>query len=207
MPATAALLAAIAGLPNGAVVLPGLDQGLDDGILARSRTGEHRARRRRPSAIRPEAAAGDAWRGARACRAARGAERLPASPRTLRLRSDAAGDAPTERWSERPALSAGEKDEALGRLALVEASERAGGGARRRSPPAAARRRHRGQVAALVTPDRGLARRVAVELKRWGIEVDDSAGRPLAPTPAGIVARLVAEAALAARRRNRCLRC
>ena len=40
-----------------------------------------------------------------------------------------------------------------------------------------------GRVAALVTPDRGLARRVAVELKRWGIEVDDSAGRPLGRTP------------------------
>src|SRR6185295_4615046 len=42
----------------------------------------------------------------------------------------------------------------------------------------------------------GLARRVAVELKRWKIEVDDSAGRPLARTPPGILARLVAEVAL-----------
>ena len=53
-----------------------------------------------------------------------------------------------------------------------------------------------GAVAALVTPDRGLARRVAVELRRWGIDVDDSAGRPLGRTPPGIFARLVAEVAL-----------
>lgn len=37
--------------------------------------------------------------------------------------------------------------------------------------------------AALVTRDRNLARRVAAELKRWGIDVDDSAGAPLANQP------------------------
>ncbi len=35
------------------------------------------------------------------------------------------------------------------------------------------------KTAALVTPDRNLARRVAGELERWNIKVDDSAGRPL----------------------------
>ncbi len=42
---------------------------------------------------------------------------------------------------------------------------------------------HDGRTAALVTPDRDLARRVAAELRRWGIEVDDSAGQPLLDTP------------------------
>ncbi|MDP6803726.1 MAG: double-strand break repair protein AddB [Rhodospirillales bacterium] len=55
----------------------------------------------------------------------------------------------------------------------------------------------RGRTAALVTPDRDLARRVASELGRWGIEIDDSAGRPLAQTPPGsflrLSARMVAE--------------
>ncbi len=49
-----------------------------------------------------------------------------------------------------------------------------------------------GRTAALVTPDRGLARRVAAELGRWGLEVDDSAGQPLAATPPGVFLRLVA---------------
>ena len=35
------------------------------------------------------------------------------------------------------------------------------------------------KTAALVTPDRNLARRVAAELERWGIKIDDSAGRRL----------------------------
>ena len=50
-----------------------------------------------------------------------------------------------------------------------------------------------GKRAALVTPDRGLARRVAAELKRWDIDVDDSAGQPLDQTPPGAFLRLTAE--------------
>ena len=54
-----------------------------------------------------------------------------------------------------------------------------------------------GARAALVTPDRDLARRVAAELVRHGIVADDSAGEPLGTTPAGaflrMVARMVAE--------------
>ena len=42
-----------------------------------------------------------------------------------------------------------------------------------------------GKTAALVTPDRGLARRVAAHLRRWNIEADDSAGRALSETPPG----------------------
>jgi ATP-dependent helicase/nuclease subunit B len=48
-----------------------------------------------------------------------------------------------------------------------------------------------GASAALVTPDRGLARRVAAELRRWDIDIDDSAGLPLARTPPGTFLRLV----------------
>lgn len=41
------------------------------------------------------------------------------------------------------------------------------------------------RTAALVTPDRGLATRVAAHLKRWGIDADDSAGQPLSHLPPG----------------------
>ena len=49
--------------------------------------------------------------------------------------------------------------------------------------------------AALVTPDRNLARRVAAELARWEVAIDDSAGRPLAHAAAGVFLLLLAEAA------------
>lgn len=46
---------------------------------------------------------------------------------------------------------------------------------------------------ALITPDRGLAGRVAAHLRRWNIEADDTAGRALSQTPAGRVILLLAE--------------
>ena len=54
-----------------------------------------------------------------------------------------------------------------------------------------------GKRAALVTADRDLARRVAAALKRWDIAVDDSAGVPLAETPPGSFLQLLAEAVAA----------
>lgn len=51
------------------------------------------------------------------------------------------------------------------------------------------------KTAALVTPDRALARRVCAELTRWNIEIDDSAGLPLADSEAGRLAQLAAKAA------------
>ena len=55
--------------------------------------------------------------------------------------------------------------------------------------------RHLDKSAALVTPDRALARRVMAALTRWNLEFDDSGGDALMDTSAGIFARLTAEAA------------
>jgi len=52
-----------------------------------------------------------------------------------------------------------------------------------------------GKTAALITPDIAIARRVAAELARWGVEVEDSAGRTLGQTEAGVFARLALDAA------------
>ena len=52
-----------------------------------------------------------------------------------------------------------------------------------------------GITAALVTPDRDLARRVSALLRRWNIEADDSAGRPLSQTAAGTLLLALAGAA------------
>ncbi|NJC09347.1 double-strand break repair protein AddB [Polymorphobacter fuscus] len=51
-----------------------------------------------------------------------------------------------------------------------------------------------GQRAALVTPDRQLARRVAAHCRRWGLDIDDSAGTPLRLTPPGTLALALVEA-------------
>ena len=49
---------------------------------------------------------------------------------------------------------------------------------------------------ALITPDRALARRVMSELARFGIEADDSAGTPMTGTQAAMLTQVVAEACL-----------
>lgn len=51
-----------------------------------------------------------------------------------------------------------------------------------------------GQRISVITPDRELAVRVAAQLRRWGIVVDDSAGRPLLQTPEGTLILALAEA-------------
>lgn len=51
-----------------------------------------------------------------------------------------------------------------------------------------------GKTAALVTPDRMLARRVSSLLLRWGITADDSAGKPLSELPAGTLLLALASA-------------
>jgi len=53
---------------------------------------------------------------------------------------------------------------------------------------------HASRTAALVTPDRNLARQVKAALRRWGIVPYESDGQPVSETPRGVFARLVAEA-------------
>jgi ATP-dependent helicase/nuclease subunit B len=55
-----------------------------------------------------------------------------------------------------------------------------------------------GKTASLVTPDRSLARMVTAQMQRFGIAIDDSAGMPLSATPPAIFLRLAVELAQSA---------
>ncbi len=52
-----------------------------------------------------------------------------------------------------------------------------------------------GKTTALITPDRRLARRVSLSLRRWGIQIDDSGGQPLTELAPGTWLLLTAEMA------------
>lgn len=52
------------------------------------------------------------------------------------------------------------------------------------------------RTAALVTHDRALARRVAAEMQRYGITIDDSAGQNLSTTPSAVYLRLLLDVAV-----------
>jgi ATP-dependent helicase/nuclease subunit B len=192
-PAVRRLMAAIARNPQGAVVLPGLDR---DGLDAR-------AWRELTDGQGP-GLYGHPQRGLARLLLSLGVTReevrpLGRAPLALDARARLAADAlrpaeTTDAWAARRA-GPDEIAAALAGVTLVEApavrAEAAAIAVALREAVAAP-----GRTAALVTPDRDLAARVAAELERWDIVVDDSAGRPLAATPAGALLRLAAEAGL-----------
>ncbi|MEI9900091.1 MAG: hypothetical protein WDN31_08115 [Hyphomicrobium sp.] len=190
VPATVELMRAVAALPQGAIVLPGLDLYLDDessdAIAAHPehpQFGFHKllaalGMSRRDVSVLP----GAALAPAQDARDVLVAETMRPSGKTglwqRYIKDTDAGDVRRALGgvSLIEAPSAQDEAEAIA-LILREAAE---------TP---------GRTAALVSPDRLLARRVGVRLEAWGIRVDDSAGRPFAKTPPGTFLDLVIAAA------------
>jgi ATP-dependent helicase/nuclease subunit B len=199
MPATAKLLAAITALPHGAVVLPGLDTDLDDAswqLIAGD--GGDETHNGFP-------AAGHAQFAMQALLTRIGIRRdevrqlsAPAPHGREMLVSEALRPAATtEHWLDRRNANTFDAaaDSALKSAAMIEAAN-----AEEEALAIAVCLREAvetpDKTAALITPDRALARRVVAALARWNVAVDDSGGDALADTPAGVFARLAAEAAL-----------
>lgn len=187
--ATAALMVAVAGLPQGAVILPGYDFDLPEPAWAQldaPGTDDHPQARHRRVLRRLGLPPVLPW------------TRAPApDPARNRLISLALRPAPvTDQWREDGTALPGAAA-ALDGVTLVEApGPRAEALAIAR---AMAEARAAGRRVALVTPDRDLARRVSAALDRWRIRPDDSAGRPLGQTAPGRLLRLVAARVAGAR--------
>ena len=196
MPATAKLLATIAKLPHGALVLPGLDIDLDDASWQAISGGK--ADGDAPAGSHPQfamqallARIGIVRGGVVALSAAQshGRERLVSEA----LRPAAT----TDRWQAHTTMKdfAAAADKAIASIGMIDAAN-----AEEEALAIAVSMREafetKGKTAALVTPDRALARRVLAALERWHVPVDDSGGDRLADTGAGVFARLAAEAAL-----------
>jgi ATP-dependent helicase/nuclease subunit B len=192
LPAVARLLAAIAQRPDGAVVLPGLDRDLDAESYALIDGSEGVE----PSPGHPQFGLKRLLGRLKISRSEVELLATPAAPAREKLLSEAFRPAATtDRWRDRAnALSAGDIRAALADVTLVEA-----GDPREEALSVALILRETlqdpGKTAALVTPDRSLARRVVAELARWNIAIDDSAGAALAATDAGRLARLAVSAA------------
>ncbi|HUI97700.1 MAG TPA: double-strand break repair protein AddB [Xanthobacteraceae bacterium] len=193
MPATAKLIATIAHLPHGAVVLPGLDTHLDDDAweaLGKSVDAQW------PAFGHPQFAMQGLIDRIGIGRAEVVPLRVAAAHGREAVLSEALRPAAaTDRWQDR--LRAIEPDlmRALTGLAVIEAAN-----AEEEALAIAVALREAVETthktAALVTPDRALARRVLAALGRWNIAADDSGGDALADTSAGIFARLAAALAL-----------
>jgi ATP-dependent helicase/nuclease subunit B len=198
MPATAKLLATIARLPHGAVVLPGLDTDLDDAAwdeIAEMEADE-RDPLRWPAFGHPQFAMRGLLDRIGISRAEVVRLAAPAPHGREVLLSEALRPArATDRWQER--LGAIDADIARG-LAGVSVIEAANAEEEALAIAVALREtlERTDQTVALVTPDRALARRVLAALGRWSIAADDSGGDALADTRAGVFARLAGALAL-----------
>jgi len=197
MPATAKLLATIAALPHGAVVLPGLDTHLDEPswqMIAGS--DDDTTHDGLPAAGHPQFAM-QALLARIGLRRSEVVHLAEAAPRDALVSEALRPAATTEHWqlSRAQTSFATGADAAVGGLSLIEAAN-----AEEEALAIAVCLREavetKGERAALVTPDRTLARRVAAALERWRVPVDDSGGDSLADTAAGVFARLASEAAL-----------
>ncbi|HSD91445.1 MAG TPA: double-strand break repair protein AddB, partial [Methyloceanibacter sp.] len=190
VPATARLLEVIASLPNGAVVLPGLDKTLDD--KSWEMLAEHPEH--------PQAGMAELLHKIGLSRAA--VDDVPGSTPDgpARARLDLASE------TMRPADSTEHWQTFLSGEASTEARTRLGAaldGIRLVEAPTAHDEAEaialilrsaietQGKTAALITPDRVLARRVAARLRRYDLSIDDSAGVPAARTVPGAFLDLV----------------
>ena len=192
-PATRDLLIAIAAAPQGCVVLPGLDQDLADKawgkvdvqhpqgalkrLLDQARIGKS-AVDLWPASIAAETAG--RWRRRTINEALRPAEETADWLQVIATLEAERPDAIAEGLKGLSLVSARTEEEAATAAALLlrEALE---------TPD---------KTAALVTPDQVLARRVTAKLARWGVIPDSSVGESLAGCPCGVLAGLVARAAI-----------
>ena len=187
IPATADLLAFVAALPNGRVVLPGLQRGTgEDEWAAIGQEQTHPQNGMAHLLARLKVAPEDVaeWPSAGQKRRP---DRVNLAAETLRPAET------TDAWRSLPALPPSSL-RGLERIDCVSEGEEAG--------VIALKLRYAletpGKTAALITPDRSLARRVAASLRRWEIEIDDSGGQNLGDTAPGTYLRLLAMAAATA---------
>lgn len=190
IPATVDVIKAVLARPEGAVLLPAFDTTLDQSSLDLIRTHhpEHPqyGLARLVAALGAEAADVTELPGATPARGR--AARRALVTEALRPATE------TGRWHDYIAKSGPETlDGALDGLALVAAPT-----AQDEAEVVSLILRQvietPGQTAALVSPDRNLARRVTARLETMGIEIDDSAGRPFNKTPPGAFLNLVIDA-------------
>jgi ATP-dependent helicase/nuclease subunit B len=184
IPATADLLAVVARLPTGAVVLPGLDRELDPEVWDQIEPSHPQfGLRHLLTRLGVSRDYVDDWPG------------VPPAADHQRARakliSAALRPAPaTDSWADIGGIGPAGLD-GMTRIDCAGADEEAGAIALIMRDTLSDR--EQGRTAALVTPDRNLARRVAGALARWDIIVDDSGGVPLAETPPGVFFRLIVD--------------
>ena len=192
IPAAADLLGVVAGLPQGCVVLPGFDREMDaDGWAAIDDSHPQRAMKGLIDQLGVDRKSVAWWPGAQEGR--RDAPRARLIAEALRP-AEATSDWLSRVETLKQGWGEDVFDTALEGLSVIEAP---GPAEEARAAALALRETLEtpGARAVLVTPDRALARRVVVEMDRFSVQLDDSAGEPLSDTPPGAFLMRIAQAA------------
>jgi ATP-dependent helicase/nuclease subunit B len=190
VPATAELMRVVAGLPQGAVILPGLDTESDAVTWAAIRGDPSHPQNglaRLLEQFDMTRADVQAWGRTQPVAG------LQARLRMIReaMRPSETTDAWRRLQTAAPELTEGNTFAGITRIEAEGPRQEAGAIAVALREVAETP----GKTAALITTDRTLARRVRAELRRWGLDVDDSGGSPLAETPPAVFLHLISEAA------------
>lgn len=189
VPATARLLKVIASLPNGAVVLPGLDLSLNEASWASLPEHPEHPQAGMAELLNKLAATRDDVRYVLGSQPnVEHRARLRFVSEVLRPASD------TDRWQTYLKSEDASLPIALTGLQTLE-TPTAHDEAEAIALILRATIEIPGKTAALITPDRTLARRVAARLKAYDLVIDDSAGVPAARTLPGAFLNLVLSAA------------
>lgn len=197
IPATAELMRAVALLPRGAIVLPGLDLYLDGAswdTIGTDASGRPLHPEHPQFALKKLLDRLGAERG-EVRLLGREPDRRASAHRTAFISEAMRPAATTARWRDYTRCADhAELGRALADVSLIETPS-----AHDEAETIALILREAletpGRTAALISPDRLLARRVGARLETWGIRVDDSAGRPFPKTVPGTFLDLVVEAA------------
>ena len=186
MPAVARLMRLVSTLPQGAVILPGLDTKLDQEAWDEIEDPHPQAGLKY---LLTEHFTDLPRRDIREWPQGKDAKSNPDRQRLLSLALRPAKV--TDDWHDLLKQESG-LEKAVENLSLIEAADEA---LEAQTIALALREAltYSGKRAILVTPDRVLARRVTTRLARWGIRLDDSGGVPFANTLRGNFLRLVAD--------------
>ncbi|PDT40876.1 MULTISPECIES: double-strand break repair protein AddB [Sinorhizobium] len=200
IPATAALIAAVKALPNGTIVLPGLDLMMSDTEWELIGKEAERGPRGPASRTHPQYGLHRLLKRVRIDRRdvpVLGSLDDDLGDRALVVSRALLPAEATDGWTEaRETFEPETLSAAFADVALIEAANEREEATAIAIALRLALEGDEESQAALITPDRGLARRVGAELARFGIEADDSAGVPLSATAAGGLTRLLLEATL-----------
>ena len=188
IPATADLLKTIAALPNGQIILPGLDEGIDDdswNALSESHPQygfkhlferlniERHSVKPWPTTLDQDICESRRFLAGQLMRPAETTKEWQALGESLHIKDNL--NAALQNFKSYTCETQNEEATTIALLMRQVLEEPT-------------------KTAALITPDRILAKRVTMACHRWGITIDDSAGTPLSQSCIGKFMILVAQA-------------